>query len=353
MHVLLISPSKEYPLFDVMRSGFQESNCEVDGFFTDDESDTRKNYIYRRSFPLSYASFTRTYWLKFQKQFYAEINQKILNKVQSKHFDLVLVYNDSFLLPKTLEVIKQKSKIAFYLGDSPFYTSNKPHFLKLLIAADFVFSPDSMWVTQLYNLGVSNIDFELFGFNEKIFFQKEVTEQEKRKYSSDLAFIGRLTNSEWGLKKLLFLKPFLEFDFKIYGPSSWTRWIPDAPELKDKLVILDNPLSLQQMNTIHNCAKLSPVDSNPGLLHGFHARLLDCIGSGILPLVEYGKDLDQVFGEGVVPTVHRYVEGKELAAYYLAHEKERVEKVKTLQEICKSNYTPEKSAQRVLDRIFK
>ena len=28
-------------------------------------------------------------------------------------------------------------------------------------------------------------------------------------------------------------------------------------------------------------------------------------------------------------------------------------KVKTLQEICKSNYTPEKSAQRVLDRIFK
>ena len=142
-------------------------------------------------------------------------------------------------------------------------------------------------------------------------------------------------------------------DLKIYGTHQWRRWLSVFPELRKLFVLLSKPLGPEQVNNISNCCKLYPVDANPGLLHGLHARIFDCIGSGILPLVEYRKDLDRVFKTMDIPRIYNYNEANELARYYLENENKREELLKQLRQYVSENFLPEYAIKRMLERIFK
>src|SRR5690606_15151022 len=92
-----------------------------------------------------------------------EINKFFVTEYDRIKPDLVFVYNDSKLISDTVKYFQKKTKVVFYLGDNPFYTWTKVNFLNLIMDADFIFAPDTMWVEQLRMLGIKNIEFEVLG----------------------------------------------------------------------------------------------------------------------------------------------------------------------------------------------
>ncbi len=95
-----------------------------------------------------------------------------------------------------------------------------------------------------------------------------------------------------------------------------------------------------------------PVEANPGIINGIHLRVFDCIGSDILPLVEHTKDLDTVFKDVEIPIIKNYTDAEKLAIYYIKNDKKREQIKKELKQFVDSNYTPQKAAIEILDKVF-
>ena len=83
-----------------------------------------------------------------------------------------------------------------------------------------------------------------------------------------------------------------------------------------------------------------------------HLRIFDCIGSGILPLVEYQNDLDFVFKEVKIPMIKNYSEAEEIAQYYLSNDKERKEMIKELKIFIDKYFSPEVAVKKIVDQLF-
>jgi spore maturation protein CgeB len=250
---------------------------------------------------------------------------------------------------ETIKKIKQQNiKIAFYLGDNPLYTFTNSNNLSILFHSDLTICPDSFWLQQLSDIGVMNLIHHYLGYDKS---QNYVINEDKV-YSSDLMFIGRSHPNSWGYKRMLFLDQFNELDMKIYANSnSWDYWINDFPKLKDKITLLSGRISHEEVNKLCNATKIYPVDSNPGLINGVHLRVFECIGSGILPIIEYKKDLDLIFKGIELPVIKQYGEGAELAKYYLENEDKRLSKIKELQAYVNENYDTKTKVNEILEKL--
>lgn len=347
MKVLLIAPSASYSIGKLLEISFSDTGHQVAVCDPEKLIPRWKQRLNTQMFRLPYRM--RKPW---ENSYLNKLNRKFFRWFEQEKPDLVMVYNDSLLLPGMVRVFKKKARVVFYLGDNPYYNWTKPFFLNLLMEADYIFAPDSMWVEQLRMIGIQNIHFEILGWDRRYYFPKEPTGEEREKYSSDLLFIGNPYSMSWGYKRALFLRQFSDLDLKIYGTWKWQRLSQFFPELQKRFVLIDKVMGPEQVNTISNCCKLYPVDANPGVIYGLHARVFDCIGSGILPLVEYRKDLDRVFKNIDIPRITNYNEAHEKAEYYLDNENKRRELVKQLRQYVSKNFLSEHAIQRMLERIF-
>ncbi len=347
MRVLLFFPDI-YSLKDVFIMGFSKNGFQAKSINYVEFFDKRYNYLFHKIYKLP-----NKFSGPVKRKYLQKLNSGYLNLVKTEKPELVLVYNNQMLMPDTVKEMKKYTKVGFYLGDNPFYTFTNNYNLTMLFYADFIISPDTYWIEQLKSLGINNIFHEIMGYSDALNFPIEKNKDEEEKYGSDAFYIGSLTAHSWGYKRCLFLSKFADFDLKIYGNQSWNSWIEYFPELKDKLVSIDKPISFEMVNKLSNYAKIYPVDSNPGLINGLHIRIFDCIGSGVLPIVEYRKDLDIVFNGLNIPSIKNYREINELAGFYIQNKMERSATLQKLQDHIKTNYLPEISVKRILNKIFK
>lgn len=252
------------------------------------------------------------YWAE---PYLTDINEQYVKVVKGEKPDLVIVYNDQLLLPDTAKEIKKYCPLFNYLGDNPFYIDNRPFNIATLLEADHIFSPDSFWIEQLRQMGAHNISLLLLGNDKELNYPLNPSDEDRRKYGSDLLMIGRTYRNSWGYKRALFYSKFADIDIKIYG-KGWEQWFDYFPELKTKYYPLDKPLTFEMVNLLSNCCKIYPIDANPGLIYGLHIRIFDAIGSGILPLPEHRKDIDTIFKGVDLPVIYYYDEAKKKAQYY-------------------------------------
>jgi len=344
MKVVLLFP-KYYTLLNTFKKGllpFCSKIFDIDYF---DYTPVWKRKVNTQVFRLP--NNIRTKW---DKQYFRSINKKYIDEIGTIEPDYIFIYNNQGLLPDTLEILKRKSKIIFFLGDSPFYTFTNGENLRILSYADLIISPDSFWKEQLEILGLKNIHFDLIGFDESTNYKLQPSEDMISKYSCDILFIGLNYVDSWGYKRALFLSKFAEFDLRIHGNSLWLRWFEIFPELKEKFT-MKGQYSEEFVNLLMNCAKLYPVDANPGLLNGVHLRIFNNIASGLLPLVEYRKDVETIFKKHGLPIIKNYDKAADMARYYLNNENERIEIIKNLRSYVQLNYSPEKSIGRILDLL--
>ena len=289
---------------------------------------------------------------KWEQWYLKQINNDHKEVFDTYNPQIVIIYNSEMLLPETVRYFREKgSKVIFFLGDSPYFTPQNKYYLSLLFQADLIVSPDSFWIQQLSLLGIKNIIHEFPGFNDQYLNGREPTFEEKENYSCDLLFVGAGYADVWGYKRALFLSQFVDFDLKIYGNNKWHRWLAFFPELKENFTEPKTRITDETLQIMSKCAKLYPVDANPALLNGLHLRVFDAIAMGVLPLVEYRKDLVHFFPKNLLPIIENYKDSSHLAKTYIANDTLRESRLKELQNFCIEMFRSDISLSRILNKL--
>ena len=149
-----------------------------------------------------------------------------------------------------------------------------------------------------------------------------------------------------------YLNRFAQMDLEIYATGKgWGKWIDFFPELKSKIRPY-NTHDQKMTNILSNCAKIYPVEEHPSLINAFNMRVLDCIGSGILPIVEYRRDVEKVFDSVFIPTIKNYNDAREIAQYYLDNDKARFEIIENLRMHILKKYQPKHLAEKIVNTLF-
>jgi hypothetical protein len=279
-----------------------------------------------------------------------KINEHIMHDFLIHNPDLVFVYNSEMLLPSSVEKMKETAIVIFFLGDSPFFTPSNNFFLTLLSIGDMVLAPDSFWVQNLKMVGIKNSFFFIPGIDELSYHQNPPKELLQNVNETEILYCGMSYVNSWGYKKALLMSKFAKLKLEIYGDGSWKRWLPFFPELIPFFYesgFIPTPL----LNAMFNKSKLMPVDGNPAVLNGFHIRTFEALGAGVLPLIEFRKDVEESVFAGLdieIPIIKTYSNATELAERYLSDESLRLLSVSTLKQHVLSKYSSEKNADRIL-----
>ena len=266
--------------------------------------------------------------------------------------DLVFVYNNQMLLPETLNRLRKNNvKIAFYLGDNPLYTPTNRYNMAILEYADTIFVPDSFWLSQLKKTGLQNVNYLLPPLPVNLYHPILNMEQDEiKQLETEVLYVGMNYNDSWGYKKAKFLSYFTDYELKIYGNKAWKRWFAFFPELKNHFIEKSGFITIGQLNKMYNCTKIVPVDGNPGIMNGIHARIVESLAAGTLPLMEWNSDMDGIFnGITDLPAVKDYRQIPEMSSYYLNNESKRQQIIERM----KSAYHEKYNNRSVSDIIFK
>lgn len=288
---------------------------------------------------------------RWEQYFFIKINNWYIHQFERMKPDLVFVYNNQMLLSETLIWLrKRKVKIAFFLGDNPLYTHTSPYNLAILEHADSIFVPDSFWLIQLKKTGLQNVEFLLPPMPVNLYHPFESLDQtESKQMETEVLYVGMNYNNSWGYKKSKFLSYFTSHDLKIYGNRAWKRWFVFFPELESHFIEKSGFIPMVQLNKMYNCTKIVPVDGNPGIMNGIHARIIESLAAGTMPLMEWNADINEIFrGITDLPAVQDYREIPERLSYYLNDEDNRQKLVQKMRSIYNEKY----NNKSVSDLIF-
>ena len=346
---LLLCVSK-YSLFNSFLDLLSELSEECKGY------DVRENInVFKQKIKTQMYRFPFKIRNKWEKSFLSKININIVNEINKYNPDLVLVYNSEYLLPETCTEIRKKAKLIFFMGDSPFFTHTNNYYLPCLAYSDLILSPDTFWISQLNTLGIHQTSFFIPGFDETSYYPVNDESILKDIASLEILYTGASYVNSWGYKKALLMSQFTGFNFKLYGNSSWKRWFEFFPDLA-RVYAESGYIPTEQLNKMFNKTKIIPVDGNPAILNGFHLRLIEALGSGALPIVEYRKDVDEELFNGCaakLPLIRDYVKAGDMARYYLKNESERKELALSLRTFILSKYNNVINSERLVTILKK
>ena len=279
-------------------------------------------------------------------------NRYMLDQIEQAQPELVISYNDSFLKPETVEIFKKYSNFMLYLGDNPFYSFNKSYYLQITLAADLIITPDTGCQEQLIASGIKNVNYGILGIDGENFKKINTTKKDRDKYETEVFYLGTIHGMEsWAHKRPLFLTNFVRHNIQIYGNHQWHRILPLYPELEPHFNLLETPMPIEELNIRMNCSKIYPVDAHPGIINGLHARIFDAIGAGIVPVVEYRRDIDKVFIDMKPPSFKNFDEARKLASYYIENDSRREELAVELNQFLMMNYKSKDCVNRMLSAI--
>lgn len=345
MKCLFLAPL-QYPFIQSIIAGLEANGAELQSVDYQSFFSARANARYN-----NYTTLPMRVRRLWEEPYVRRANAEYLRRFRDMQPDLVFIYNNQLVQPDLLEEFRKKSKIVFMLGDNPLYTPSSIYNLHILFFADYIISPDSMWRDQLTQMGVPNVVFDCFGFNDATYYPMEVSETDRARYQSDLIYVGSASKTNWGYKRMLFLDLFKNLDFHAYISGSMERWHGMFPGAAAKIIPHDR-FDAGFNNLVYNCSKIAPVELVPSLFKGIHVRVFDILGSGILPLCEYSADLDAVFEGMEIPTIKNYPQAEEVARFWLSNEPKRTACVQVMRQRVIERYTPEMVIRRMLTNIF-
>lgn len=286
---------------------------------------------------------------KWETYFLERANRMLLEIINESNPDLILVYNSVFLLPETCSLMKKRSKLVFFMGDSPFYTPQNNYYLACLSHADLILSPDSFWNQQLNTIGLNRTMYFMPGPAGRSFHKIDNLVSYPEDVNTEILYVGSSYLNSWGYKKALLMSRFTGFNFKIYGNSAWRRWFSFFPDL-EAVYLESGFIPQERLNRMFNMTKLIPVDGNPGILNGIHLRLFESLAAGTLPLIEYRYDVDNLLFKDFkeeLPLIKDYSKAADLASWYLKHDQDRSELALSMYNYLSGEYSAEANAGRL------
>lgn len=287
-----------------------------------------------------------------QNKYSGVINDALIDNYKKDKPSYIFIYNDCRILPETIEYFRKcGTKVIVFLGDDPNYLyAGKKTFLFTVMNADTVIVPDTGWIDGLKMLDIKNIIYSPVGTDTNVFYPVEPDQDQYKKYSSEIIFIGTgyYLNS-WGIKRSALLNELSGLNMKIFGDNLWYEMFHYYPGLRKHFT--NESLSATQVNIACSCAKLYPVIVNSGVINGVPTRVFDCIASGIFVIAEYKKDLDNLFRDGEVVSFRSKRELRDKAEYYLKNENEMKDHISKALKTLKDKFTLDILVKNILDQI--
>ena len=290
---------------------------------------------------------------RWERHFLNKVNSMIIQLVDSVNPDLVLVYNSLYLVPSTCMAISKRSKLVFFMGDSPFYTPQNNYYLSCLPYADLILSPDSYWAEQLVTMGLNKVTYFMPGTDNKSYFRIDPSLMGHEEQETEVLYVGSCYLNSWGYKKAFLMSHFTSFNFRLYGNSAWRRWFSFFPELEAVYSDLGF-IPQERLNRMYNMTRIIPVDGNPGIISGVHLRMFEALAAGALPLIEYRRDVDSLLFRGFneeLPVIRDYSKAAGLASRYLNNEQERQDLVSAMNTYLAREYSHASNAERLTEAL--
>lgn len=245
----------------------------------------KKKHLELNSFSLqtkspAYSQIDFGHWL---------LDRRLLKKIKKEKFDLVFILESNWvLLPHTIIDIKRRTNAMVILWETNI------HIWKNFQAAclplyDIVFSMDSYMIPVLKTAGVKNVRYWPVGVDNELMYMPATNIEERNKYSYDLGFLGALT-----AERIDLFENLADFDLKIYGSI-----MDYAISKKLKSKIQKDWLDTEEKRKFYNLTKIIICPENVHThISSPSIRLFEVALCGGFPLVEYRKDIDDMFDVG-------------------------------------------------------
>lgn len=172
------------------------------------------------------------------------LNKRFLARITEFKPNLIFIYKGWHVSPKTLVTIKKKwPKVPLFCfnPENPFslwnFSYSNPWMLKSIPLYDVYFTWGKFMIDNIRKAGAKRIKYLPLGFDPEYNYPAEPkNEEERKKYGSDIAFIG-----SWDKEREEWLNHLIDFDLKIWGvgwnnanrklKSKWQNVGDDFPKI--------------------------------------------------------------------------------------------------------------------------
>ena len=225
-------------------------------------------------------------------------------------------------MPKTIDTIKSRGiKTALWTIDAP---KEFEPVRKAAAHYDFIFTGGSEAYDILKDVGVKNLYFLPFACDPDIHKPQRLTEEEKKLYGCDIAFVGTLDPDVYPFRTRI-LEAISDFDIGVWGPG--TEKIPITSPLRQK--IRGKEISPEVWIKIYSQAKIvlclhykDPQGKIP--CHQASPRVYEAMACGAFLMVDDQRDVRKLFENRKELVVFKNItELKRLLSYYLKRPEER------------------------------
>lgn len=244
------------------------------------------------------------------------LNNKLLSLVFQNKPNLCLVSGGHRIFPETIQEIKKRGICtALWTTDSPF---NFGPILKASPYYDYIFCGGTEAQDLLAKSGINKTHWLPFACDPEIHKAVEVNLEEKRKWGSDITFVG----SFYPNRKHTF-EAICDFDIKIWGPG-WDKLSKNSPLSKSVINALLNP---KDWKKIYSSSKIIiVVHYQDGQVPCYQAspKVYETLACKSFLLVDNQKDVKTLFEDGKHLVMFTNIKDlRDKIEYYLSHAEKR------------------------------
>jgi len=262
--------------------------------------------------------------------------------------DLVLMVSGRYISAAALEKVRERTKATlyhFYCEDFFNPLNTTATLRKSASHYDHFFTSKTHNIPELEQMGIHNASLITLGYGPKCHFPVEVSQADKERYGSELAFVGT-----WEADRAAMLAQLTEFDLRIWG-EYWHK-AGNSPGLRR--AIQNRPVYCEEMSRVFNASKI-----NLGFLRKANrdrqtTRTFEIPACGGFQLSERTEEILGYFVEGKeIECFETLDELKDKARYYLSHETTRQQIANAgLARVRNSPYSHYDAIQKIMEQYL-
>jgi spore maturation protein CgeB len=195
-------------------------------------------------------------------------------------------------------------------------------------ASDVFFTMSEGLMEDFRRLGAEHVFWLTQAFEPSFFRIREVTEEDRKSFSTEVTFVGNLGSKPQYLPRRRYLELVIREGFGL----KW--WGPKIPRKLSTILLLSGKLAKSYGGKFvwgeeyAKIAKLSKIflafDSMPGVKKSMSARLYTAVGCGAFYLCQHVEGIEQVLLPGKeIVTFQSEQEMIDMIRYYLKHDEAR------------------------------
>lgn len=280
----------------------------------------RKRFIPTRFLTIDY---TRK---KLENYYFQEVNKEIQKKVIEFNPNILLVQNESDLLPETLDKFKQRNILLINInGDYAFDSTRYKFFPILLKFYDYIFYGEKIWLENYKRVAPNTKFIKTVGaYSEKYFKPLDKSILDSR---PDLKAQVSFAGSSYGFKaeghyRVEIINNLVDYGLKIWGGDRWDRYWKFYPELEK--CYQGKHLNFSELNILYQNSLINLNITNPQCITTFQQRTFEIAAARAFQIADYKEEIYDYFNEDEIVTFKEIDELKDKVSYFLNDPEKRL-----------------------------